>query len=1034
MRQNAVGADFVGRSLDLSRLDASRAAASIDRNMLVVGPAGMGKTTLLQAFRARAVDDGAVVGWGVAGEWDGAPGLWPWFEALSDVDPHQTVISAGHDDSPSPPDMAEMFRSVAQWLILLGRDRNVVIVLEDLHYAHPTAVSLFGYLSRRPAIAGVSIIASSRPGNETIDMFRCSRIVLDGLSRSQVMELASATGRELDTATVVELVRRTNGNPLFVRRLLEQGANRPDSPVPPDVAALLRQQVAAAPLDVKPALDALSVLGSASIDVLQRMTTGAPVGPALARVSGDVIAIADGIASFRHGLLREVIYDDLEPEQRFALHAIAADVLRAEGSSPVALAHHLSRAAHSHRGLDAAEAACQAARIERSTGAISEAVHHFGIAVSMLRSLDDAGALAEALIEEAEALALMGRGAEAERCLIDAAASSDQAPDARRRRLVRAYGRLRWLEEPNPSTLDAGTLLSIATRWFGTSEHPADIAVLNTAIATAGDIRGGLLEDVEAADRAVAAATESTEPVLLGEAHLARRRALSVHPERLLERRADAETALRIAHQLEDHEFLIRAQRMALTDALASADRVRVSALLSSKPVSVAGRVQQALAGATVAALEGRYRDADDVLDETLKELDYLDIDAPALEFVRIVYAWDRGDLAAVIAEYEPLVPLIADPALRSAVALAKAIDGDHAVARLLIDEVLGTLRSDQPTILWAVTMGLLSEAATAIDHPCAAELYEMLRSFGGECVVSATSSASWIGSFDRYLGLLALRLGRNIEAAEHLESSLVIHDRMHALPWAARSHAALAIAQARLGDAKSAAHHASVAGAIADEVGMSVRMTLIGDYEAAAPVLQTFATPAGAVLERRGDVWSVGLDRDLHLVQHSKGLDYLARLIADPHRDWYALDLYAVVDGLPVLVEGDTGPQIDAVARRAYQTRYLELVDTLDRATSDADLGTAEAAQSEIDQLESELIQAFGLGGRSRTTGDQTEKARVNVRRSISRAIDRIRTNDPNLADHLDRSIRTGRFCRYDPAQHSPFVWRVSAASSGTG
>ncbi len=1023
---------IIGRLSALARLHDTRASGSDQRVALVVGPAGIGKTTLLQAFRSEALADGCVVGWGVAGEWEGTPGLWPWFEAFSDIDPGQTVISTGHSPTPAPPDMAEIFRSIAIWLSEQGSRTDLVIVIEDLHEAEPTAVALFSYLSRRPPIPGVTIIASARPGDEDIDAFRCVRIALGGFSQHEIIELAHASGAILDAADAARLARRTNGNPLFVQRLLEYNIGESDGPIPADIADLLRSRIAAIPVTSQPGLQALAVLGSAPIDVWKRTTSG---DAELTRMPADVVAITDGVASFRHGLFRDVIYGDLEPNERFALHARAADVLRSVDATPVALAHHLSRIAIGEQGREAAEAACQAARIERSSGALREAIQYFGIAVTLFRDTGDTGALTGALMEEAEVLSLIGRVPDAEQRLIEAAQSMEDSTQERRRHLVRSYGRLRWLEEPNPSTLNATFLLEISERWLQPSNDAADEAVFNIAVATAGDIRGGQLEDVLAADRAIVAATESDDLLLLGEAHLARRRALSVHPTRTAERRLDADKALRLANQLNDHELLIRSQRMALTDALAAADRQRVSTLLTSEPASVAGRVQQALATATVAALEGRYRDADDVLDDTVKQLRYFDIETPALEFYRIVYSWDRGDLPETLQQYESLLPLVADPTLQAAVALAKAISGDADAAVKLIDETLEILKSDRPTVLWAVTIALVTEAATAIDHPGVGYLYDALDSFGGECVVAATSAASWIGAFDRYRGLLALRLGRNADAARHLRASLEVHERMHAVPWAVRSHAALAVALERLGDHTEASEHAATAAGLADEIGMSQAMTLIGDYEAAtgpAPITNSQSpTPSKlairATLQRQGDVWCVGLDENTHLIRHAKGLDYLARLVEQPGRDWYALDLYSIVAGMPVLDESGTGPGLDAAAREAYRARYLELSDRLDRSIETADLGTSDATRDELELLEAELVGAFGLGGRTRTSHDATEKARINVRRSISRAVSRISSVNPALGDHLDRSVRTGRFCCYDPSQTLRISWTLN-------
>jgi hypothetical protein len=51
-----------------------------------------------------------------------------------------------------------------------------------------------------------------------------------------------------------------------------------------------------------------------------------------------------------------------------------------------------------------------------------------------------------------------------------------------------------------------------------------------------------------------------------------------------------------------------------------------------------------------------------------------------------------------------------------------------------------------------------------------------------------------------------------------------------------------------------------------------------------------------------------------------------------------------------------------------------------------------------------------------------------VNVTRSIRRAIGLIGEGVPELAAHLERSVRTGAECRYDPEPASALRWDISA------
>ena len=68
------------------------------------------------------------------------------------------------------------------------------------------------------------------------------------------------------------------------------------------------------------------------------------------------------------------------------------------------------------------------------------------------------------------------------------------------------------------------------------------------------------------------------------------------------------------------------------------------------------------------------------------------------------------------------------------------------------------------------------------------------------------------------------------------------------------------------------------------------------------------------------------------------------------------------------------------------------------------------------------QLSSAYGLGGRPRRTGDDAERARQAVTWRIRDAMARIDAAHPELGSHLRRSVRTGTFCVYDPAE--PVDW----------
>jgi hypothetical protein len=120
------------------------------------------------------------------------------------------------------------------------------------------------------------------------------------------------------------------------------------------------------------------------------------------------------------------------------------------------------------------------------------------------------------------------------------------------------------------------------------------------------------------------------------------------------------------------------------------------------------------------------------------------------------------------------------------------------------------------------------------------------------------------------------------------------------------------------------------------------------------------------------------------------------------------------------------TGPLLDATARAALKTRLQELREELAEAEDANDLGRAERHREEIDQLAEHLAAATGLGGRDRGAGAQANRARVAVAKAIRVSLARIAEQSSDLAQHLDRAIKTGMFCCYVPDPLRPVAWEL--------
>jgi hypothetical protein len=188
----------------------------------------------------------------------------------------------------------------------------------------------------------------------------------------------------------------------------------------------------------------------------------------------------------------------------------------------------------------------------------------------------------------------------------------------------------------------------------------------------------------------------------------------------------------------------------------------------------------------------------------------------------------------------------------------------------------------------------------------------------------------------------------------------------------------------------------------------------------------------------REGDYWSVIFDGHAVHVRDLKGMRYLARLLADPGREYHVLDLVAAETGrgvqgrsghgatLPRSALGDAGQMLDAQAKDAYRRRLTEIDDDIEQARATGDAERAAQADAERDFLVRELKRAFGLGGRGRRAASASERARAGVTRAIRQAMARIGKHHPRLGEHLSRTIRTGTYCAYFPDPRAPAGWRV--------
>ncbi|MET9250905.1 AAA family ATPase [Nonomuraea sp. NPDC003709] len=248
------------------RGEVERTLVSHGALVLVTGEAGIGKSALVAGAAEEAVRAGARLLGGACWEGEGAPGYWPWVQVVRRLAPGATLQSpflglAGSDGF-------ELYDAVTGLLVDASRERPVVVVLEDLHWADAASLRLLEFVVRHAWFERLLVIGTYRDAEVDGPLSlpleaKATVLTLTGLDREEVGRLvAHTTGVDPGEELVTEIHRRTGGNPFFVEQTarLWQGGT-PLATIPPGVGAAVRRRLSRLPEEVLEVLRMAAVLG-----------------------------------------------------------------------------------------------------------------------------------------------------------------------------------------------------------------------------------------------------------------------------------------------------------------------------------------------------------------------------------------------------------------------------------------------------------------------------------------------------------------------------------------------------------------------------------------------------------------------------------------------------------------------------------------------------------------------------------------------------------------------------------------------------
>src|SRR5579875_187821 len=339
---------FVGRKTEIGRIEKllERTRKGRGSALLVLGPAGIGKTRLLSEAKRSA----AHAGYRVA-----AAACLPLVTPL----PYEPILAllrtlrtGGHLTQTPPPVRLAPDALFARTLAALEQVVShgpVLLCVDDLHDSDQATLELIQYCVVRLADLPLAWLLAARPASRLAPFLHhlgrlelLDRLELPALSEEELAEVAAALLGEAPSADVLaHLYRRSGANTFLYVELVRALAHAPrissssqttTASVPASVAESVAARRRRLPPVASRLLDWLAIFPEptstvwlARVEPLAERELEAALDALVDE--GLVERLQDGRSRLVHALLRDAVYDAIAPHQRPGRHAKAASAL-----------------------------------------------------------------------------------------------------------------------------------------------------------------------------------------------------------------------------------------------------------------------------------------------------------------------------------------------------------------------------------------------------------------------------------------------------------------------------------------------------------------------------------------------------------------------------------------------------------------------------------------------------------------------------------------------------------------------------------
>jgi eukaryotic-like serine/threonine-protein kinase len=852
-----VGGAFVGREREIEQLRGSvdSTLEGAGRVTLLVGEPGIGKTRAAEELATYARVRGMRVYWGRCRDVGGAPAYWPWVQAIRelarDSDPVAMAWQMGADApqlAALVPEVAErldiepadltdseearfrLFDAVTSYLLAAARDRPMMLVLDDLHWADEPSLQLLRYAAAETGSSGLLICGTYRdvelgrhhPLARVLAELGGDRVGLRGLDLADIATYIESVSGSAPVAGLAEAVQaQTDGNPFFVgevvRLLASEGrlsgleAGSWGSEIPQGVREVVGRRLDRLSDRTNEALRVAAAIGREFDEELVVEVAGMPMAE-LAEAAGEAVAerlvtdLGGGRFSFSHALVRDTLYDELSEAERGRLHARIATALERTCGEDAderlgELAHHFLAGAPLSDAKKALHYAELAGAQDMVQLAYEDAAALYRRALEVLALTEDPDPARRA------ALLLALGGAEA---------SSGRLSEARR--AFRAAGDS--ARERGDSDVLVGAAIGVAMQSEAGSVDEELVALLDEALVAIGPARTAeraSLLSVKAQElywgderedgkrlvtEAVEIARELGQPMTLAAA-LHRQIFTPFGPDAPVERLRMADEMLALGREAGEREVEVRAHvfrlwaLLELGDTLAFDRELEIYATKATELRMPQHTWQLSGVRAVRAMLDGEIDLAEELAQRSLQE--GLRAEQPlATQFYGVQMNQIRGLQGRSAELIDPIRELVERfpgiPAWRTALIGVASRAGEMDLARRELERLVPRdLSAIPPDANWLTGIALLGEAAARLaDRERASWAHEELLPYAGRVIVVARA-VGVNGPVDLVLGMLARAMGRQEEAMRRLSSALALSSAMGDRPYIAIAHLEIA-------------------------------------------------------------------------------------------------------------------------------------------------------------------------------------------------------------------------------------------------